>query len=88
MPNAGKDGQKVPVAFAFEAESWDRCVGRPITLTKVFRQKDQQFANMLNAMRFGNLKPEIVEVFQGLSRPVEYDDGIMPTELLVTQSYC
>lgn len=86
VPNAGKDGQKVPVAFAFEAESWDRCVGRPITLTKVFRQKDQQFANMLNAMRFGNLKPEIVEVFQGLSRPVEYDDGIMPTELFPTRA--
>ncbi|KAL4268423.1 ATP-dependent DNA helicase PIF1 [Pleurotus pulmonarius] len=86
VPNTGKDGQQVPVAFAFEAESWDRCVGRPITLTKVFRQKDQQFANMLNAMRFGNLKPEIVEVFQSLSRPVEYDDGIMPTELFPTRS--
>lgn len=31
----------MPVTFAFDAKTWNTCVGRPITLTKVFRQKDQ-----------------------------------------------
>ena len=30
-----------PTVFAFQAASWERCVGRPVGLKKVFRQKDQ-----------------------------------------------
>lgn len=37
---------------------------------------------MLNAMRYGHLEPETVQKFQQLSRPVKYDDGIEPTDLL------
>lgn len=36
-----RDGVQLPTTFAFEAESWDACVGRPVILTRVFRQKDQ-----------------------------------------------
>ncbi|KAJ8468581.1 hypothetical protein ONZ45_g17199 [Pleurotus djamor] len=79
------DKNNAHVTFAFEAESWDSCVGRPVTLTKVFRQKDQAFANMLNAMRFGDMKPEMIQVFKSLSRPITYDDGILPTELFPTR---
>lgn len=35
------EGTTLPVCFAFDAKTWNRCVGRPITLTQVFRQKDQ-----------------------------------------------
>ncbi|KAL4244571.1 ATP-dependent DNA helicase PIF1 [Abortiporus biennis] len=71
--------------FAFEANTWDRCVGRPVFLTKVFRQKDQAFVDMLNAMRFGLLAPATVVKFKGLSRPVVYEDGIEPTDLFPTR---
>ena len=42
-PVPGRDarGEQIPSTFAFDAGSWDDCVGSPITLTKVFRQKDQ-----------------------------------------------
>lgn len=91
----------IPATFAFDAKSWPHCVGKPVLLKKVFRQRDQSaypgrncrgahdahapkaFVDMLNAMRFGDLKPMMVEKFKKLSRPVVYSDGIEPTELWV-----
>ncbi|THH12878.1 hypothetical protein EW146_g7285 [Bondarzewia mesenterica] len=67
--------------FAFDATSWERCMGKPISLTKVFRQKDPEFVDMLNAMRVGKLDPDTIARFSSLSRSVQYDDGIEPTEL-------
>ena len=40
-----------------------------------------EFVDMLNAMRFGEMNEEITRAFRLLSRPVTYDDGILPTEL-------
>ncbi|KAH8835600.1 hypothetical protein DL96DRAFT_70560 [Flagelloscypha sp. PMI_526] len=36
---------------------------------------------MLNEMRFGRLSQKSIKTFKSLSRPIEYDDGIGPTEL-------
>lgn len=72
---------QIPPTFAFDAETWNKCVGAPITLTRVFRQKDQAFVNILNSMRFGQMDPSTVEQFKKLSRPVNYTDGIGPTQL-------
>ncbi|KAH7929347.1 hypothetical protein BV22DRAFT_1002943, partial [Leucogyrophana mollusca] len=80
-----KNGIAVPSTFAFEAESWKRCIKRPVILTKVFRQKEQVFVDMLNAMRFGNLEPETIRAFKQLSRTVTYHDGIGPTQLFPTR---
>ncbi|TBU34899.1 P-loop containing nucleoside triphosphate hydrolase protein [Dichomitus squalens] len=58
----------------------------PIFLRKVFRQKDQKFVDMLNAIRFGRLDAEVNMVFRQLSREVHYDDGVEPTELYPTRA--
>jgi ATP-dependent DNA helicase PIF1 len=50
-------------------------------LTRVFRQKDQAFVDMLNAMRFGQMNTWAIEEFKTLARPVAYNDGIGPTQL-------
>ncbi|KAJ7042611.1 hypothetical protein C8F04DRAFT_84082 [Mycena alexandri] len=79
-PVPNKHGDKVtPIVFAFDSKTWATCVGPPVTLTHVFRQKDQAFVDLLNAMRFG--KVENVEAFKALERKVTYTDGIQPTEL-------
>lgn len=49
-------------------------------LTKVFRQKDQGFVDMLNEMRFGRLSAKSIQAFNACFRPLP-DDGIEPTEL-------
>jgi hypothetical protein len=41
------------------------------------------FVNMLNEMRFGQMKPESVARFKALAREVKYEDGINATELYV-----
>ncbi|KIJ55800.1 hypothetical protein M422DRAFT_151421 [Sphaerobolus stellatus SS14] len=78
LPPVVKGGQ---VKFAFEAQKWGECIQRTFNLTKVFRQKDQDFVNMLNEMRFGKLTKASIAKFKSLARPVIYEDGIEPTQL-------
>ncbi|KAL7285782.1 hypothetical protein ACG7TL_000891 [Trametes sanguinea] len=85
VPDKSGTGAQIPATFAFDAESWPRCVGDPIVLTRVFRQREQKFVDMLNALRFGRVDPETVRVFSSLSREVQYNDGIEPTELYPTR---
>ncbi|KAJ1306990.1 hypothetical protein OPQ81_007970 [Rhizoctonia solani] len=77
LPPVMKGGQP---KFAFEAEKWSECVERTFNLSKVFRQKDPRFVDMLNEMRFGRLTPSSIRTFYELSRPIP-NDGIDATEL-------
>lgn len=77
LPPVGKSGVK----FAFEAKLWSETIKRTFNLTKVFRQTDQEFVDMLNEMRFGCLSAASITRFRSLSRYIEYDDGLGPTEL-------
>jgi len=86
VPDRGPRGEEIPATFAFEANSWNRCVGQPMNLTQVFRQKDQAFVDMLNAIRFGKTSVSTARAFRQLSRRVTYDDGIEPTELFPTRA--
>lgn len=81
VPDRDKNGISMPAIFAFEAKSWRRCIPRPVVLTKVFRQKEQGFVDMLNLLRWGKTSGEVVRTFRSLARPVPYTDGIGPTEL-------
>ncbi|WVW80758.1 hypothetical protein I302_102744 [Kwoniella bestiolae CBS 10118] len=67
--------------FCFEADMWQETIHMSVNLSKVFRQKDPRFIDMLNEMRFGKLTPQSIQAFRGLSREVRYDDAIEPTEL-------
>ncbi|TIB69249.1 hypothetical protein E3Q18_00259 [Wallemia mellicola] len=67
--------------FCFDAESWTRVIAHTINLRQVFRQRDETFINMLNEMRFGKLSESSIKTFRSLSRPLQFDDQIQPTEL-------
>ncbi|KAG7842417.1 hypothetical protein KL942_001155 [Ogataea angusta] len=72
--------------FCFDAVSWKECIDETILLTKVFRQKnDSDLIEMLNALRIGKISNEIKQKFKRLERPLQYDDGIYPTELYPTR---
>jgi ATP-dependent DNA helicase PIF1 len=71
---------KGAVKFAFQAATWKECIDHTFNLTRVFRQKDQGFVDMLNEMRFGRLSQKSIQAFMGRSRPLP-NDGIDPTEL-------
>lgn len=68
------------VKFAFQAECWETCIEKKFNLTRVFRQKDQDFVSMLNEMRLGKLSQKSIQVFSSRYRPLPAD-GIEPTEL-------
>ncbi len=42
---------------------------------------------MLNEMRIGRMEPKTIRAFSELSRPVEYADGLEPSELYVYRPY-
>lgn len=67
--------------FVFEAVNWETCIQHTILLTHVFRQKDEQFATMLNEMRLGKMSYETVREFKSLSRPLDFHDDLEATEL-------
>lgn len=85
VPGRDAKGAPLPATFAFEANSWSKCIERPIVLQHVFRQKEKAFVDMLNAMRLGQLSEDAAVKFRALSRPVIYEDGIEPTDLFPTR---
>ena len=74
--------------FAFEAQSWDSCVGgnRTIELGKVFRQTDDAFISLLDSLRRGQCSPEHLRALQECQGndldALAGHDGIRPTSLL------
>ncbi len=79
LPPVTKGSQGVK--FAFEAQLWSETVKKTFNLTKVFRQRDPEFVDMLNEMRFGRLSEESIAKFRRLSRDIVYEDGLGATEL-------
>ncbi|KAK6065082.1 mitochondrial dna helicase [Seiridium cupressi] len=79
------DRNKRDTKFAFDAATWNTSIDHTIGLTQVFRQRDHDFANMLNEMRLGRVSEDTVQTFKSLSRPLVYDDGLNATELFPTR---
>lgn len=85
-----------------KAFSWNKCIQIPFVLRRVFRQRDNgkdiiifakhslmlliEFVSMLNSMRLGQLTEQHIARFYGLTRAVNYDDGIEPSHLCVLNS--
>jgi ATP-dependent DNA helicase PIF1 len=72
--------------FSFNADSWNTTIEETIALHKVFRQKDPEFADMLNQMREGRLDQKAIARFKSLSRELNFDDDLDATELFSTRS--
>lgn len=77
------DKERTGIKLCFEADCWNRVVGdNQMLLDTVFRQKgDSRLIRMLNALRTGLLTPDIIQEFKALSRQVNYEDGLAPTQL-------
>lgn len=80
------DSDKRDVKFAFDAATWSTSIDHTIGLTQVFRQRDPEFAAMLNEMRVGKISQKTVDAFKALSRPLKFDDGVDTAELYPTRA--
>lgn len=75
------EGHGREARFAFAAATWNTTIQHTILLTHVFRQKDPEFASMLNEMRLGKISPKTIDAFRKLSRPLDFHDALEATEL-------
>ncbi|KAJ5101938.1 hypothetical protein NUU61_004160 [Penicillium alfredii] len=80
------DGSSREAKFAFAAATWNTSIQHTILLTHVFRQKDPEFAEMLNEMRLGKISPGTIDAFRKLSRPLNFHDSLDATELFPTRA--
>ncbi|PSC73053.1 ATP-dependent DNA helicase PIF1 [Micractinium conductrix] len=68
--------------FCFEAESWARCIPESCFLSKVFRQSDNEFVDLLGKIRSGSCpQDKVSQLLKTCARPLPTDDGILPTKL-------
>ncbi|MBS94873.1 MAG: hypothetical protein CL799_10575 [Chromatiales bacterium] len=86
VPEKGGNSAKDLVKFAFDASTWNTSIDHTIGLTEVFRQRDPEFARMLNEMRVGKISPETERSFKALSRPLTFEDGVEMAQLYPTRS--
>jgi ATP-dependent DNA helicase PIF1 len=61
LPPVSTNNSK-PEGFAFEAKVWKEAKVKTHVLTKVFRQADQSFADVLNDIRVGNYTPAVSDL--------------------------
>ncbi|KAF7540116.1 hypothetical protein G7Z17_g12265 [Cylindrodendrum hubeiense] len=86
LPPVPDAGAKRETKFAFDSATWTTSIDHTIGLTQVFRQRDPQFAKMLNEMRLGKISEDTVRAFKALARPLEFNDGLGMAELFSTRA--
>lgn len=85
LPPVPDQAAKRETKFAFDSATWNTSIDHTIGLTQVFRQRDPQFAQMLNEMRLGKISEDTVRAFKALARPLEFNDGLGMAELFSTR---
>ncbi|XP_053785089.1 ATP-dependent DNA helicase PIF1 [Desmodus rotundus] len=83
LPPVTKGSQ--PPQFCFQAKSWKRCVPVTLELTKVWRQADQTFISLLQAVRLGRCSDEVTRQLQATATHQVGRDGIVATRLCTHQ---
>ncbi|XP_075391883.1 ATP-dependent DNA helicase PIF1 isoform X2 [Tenrec ecaudatus] len=83
LPPVTKGSQ--PPQFCFQAKSWKRCVPVTLELTQVWRQADQAFISLLQAVRLGRCTDEMTRQLQATATHKVGWDGIVATRLCTHQ---
>lgn len=79
LPPVTRSGEET--FFAFQSEAWKACIEHTVTLSRVFRQRDDRFVTLLNEMRRGEISLSAARILASLSRPLPDHAGLLPTEL-------
>ncbi|KAG5510965.1 hypothetical protein JKF63_06466 [Porcisia hertigi] len=67
LPPVSRERRGSSPQFCFEAESWLAVNPKICLLTTPFRQRNLRFFSILNEMRFGELRPESVELLYSIN---------------------
>ncbi|XP_068409641.1 ATP-dependent DNA helicase PIF1 isoform X3 [Eschrichtius robustus] len=83
LPPVTKGSQ--PPQFCFQAKSWRRCVPVTLELTEVWRQTDETFISLLQAVRLGRCSDEVTRQLRATAAHRVGRDGIVATRLCTHQ---
>lgn len=76
----------VKASFCFKSEKWDEIIHKHVELKEVFRQKDQEFVDLLQEVRLGQISEKHEEMLK--SRMVPFTDNeILPTIVYSLKSH-
>ncbi|CAF0857018.1 unnamed protein product [Brachionus calyciflorus] len=67
--------------FCFQASTWSECINSTIQLTKIKRQEDTQFIDLLEEIRFGRCSEKTAELLEKSKNKVFKNKEILPTKL-------
>jgi len=67
--------------YVFQTRTWNKASFGNVVLTKVHRQKDQMWVDMLTKIKFGKADEEVLTFLESLRRPLPIIEGIVPTRL-------
>ena len=87
LPPVTKSGQERK--YAFEAKCWQTFRETRMRLTRVFRQQDQQFVDILRQVRNSTLTEDTIKLLRSKVRPlsaIQAVDGIEPTIMYCTKA--
>jgi ATP-dependent DNA helicase PIF1 len=74
-------------SFAFDAESWNRCIDHVVVLTKIMRQTDKEFQEVLNELRFGIVSKKGKKLLDSrIGAKLKNELGIKPTRIHTTNA--
>ena len=89
LPPVGDKDEIDTCRFCFESDDWHTVFEKEnqIPLTKIFRQTDMTYCNILNQIREGVIKKSTNKILlQYVGRKVAPDSNILPTKLFPTRN--
>ena len=89
LPPVGNKEDPDTQNFCFESPEWNTCfpLENQITLKKIFRQKDNEYCQILNQIRQGKVKAKTIGILSTyVGRTAESSLVITPTKLYPTRS--
>ena len=72
--------------FAFQSLAWQRGNFKNVILDQVFRQKDHDFVNLLNNVRFGKINQDDCQILAQRQKLPDLANEVKPT-IIVTHNY-
>tara|TARA_B100000524_G_scaffold234445_1_gene124730 strand:- start:175 stop:1464 length:1290 start_codon:yes stop_codon:yes gene_type:complete len=73
--------------YAFQSNTWNKCIHETIYLKQIMRQKDPLFQRVLNSIRVGDINDEVKRVLLSrVNKTFDHTKGIIPTKLFCINS--
>jgi ATP-dependent DNA helicase PIF1 len=74
-------------SFTFDAVSWERCVDEVVVLTKIMRQTNKDFQEVLNEIRVGHVSKKARKLLKSrIGAKLTNELGIKPTRIHTTNA--